>query len=420
MGAFWQFLRRLPREIWFRTTAFTVGAVILALAAGFIGAALPWRIVADLGQGSLGSLLQILASSMLAVTTFSITAMVTAFSSATTNATPRATQLFVQDKTSQNALSTFLGGFVFSLVGIIALSTGYYGDEGRTILFAGTLIVIVLIVVALLRWIAHLVRFGRMADVIDRVEGAATASIGRVARRPALGAVPHLDAPAGVGVGVAHRVFHRVFPEATGFVTHVDLAALDRCAESAGGRIAVLSAPGGRVGPRHPLAALSDGAWPDDITARVQRAVRVAPHRDFENDPRLGVIALSEIGSRALSPATNDPGTAIEVIAALERVFVTYLQTEPDDDIVAYPHVSMPPVLVADLVVDAFRPLARDAGAQVEVHVRLQKTLAVLTSVAGRDAEAFVRASEAAWRRTGDLTRAERAEVARARRVPRA
>lgn len=409
MGAFWQFLRRLPREIWFRTTAFTIGAVILALAAGFIGAALPWRVVVDLGQGSLDSLLQILASSMLAVTTFSITAMVTAFSSATTNATPRATQLFVEDKTSQNALSTFLGGFVFSLVGIIALSTGYYGDEGRTILFAGTLVVIGFIVAALLRWIAYLVRFGRMGDVIDRVENAATATMRRAAEQPAMGAVPVTSAESVEGT--------RVFPAQTGYVTHIDLPALERLAVDAGAPLIVLGVPGGRVGPRHPLAALPPGNWPDDAGDTIRQAVRIAPHRDYENDPRLGVIALSEIASRALSAAVNDPGTAIEVVAALERVFVGFLQTAPDDDVPQYPHVRMPAVRLDDLVVDAFRPLARDATEHVEVQVRLQKTLATLASVARADARPFQQAADDAWRRSrARLTREERADVERARR----
>jgi uncharacterized membrane protein len=37
--------------------------------------------------------------------------------------------------------------------------------------------------------------------------------------------------------------------------------------------------------------------------------------------PRFGLITLSEIASRALSPAVNDPGTAIQIISSHVRLF---------------------------------------------------------------------------------------------------
>jgi uncharacterized membrane protein len=42
--------------------------------------------------------------------------------------------------------------------------------------------------------------------------------------------------------------------------------------------------------------------------------------RYFHEDPRFGLITLSEIASRALSPAVND-GTAIQIISSHVRLF---------------------------------------------------------------------------------------------------
>ena len=50
--------------------------------------------------------------------------------------------------------------FLFSLVGIIALNMGAYGERGRVILFIVTLVVIALILITLLRWIQHLTSLG--------------------------------------------------------------------------------------------------------------------------------------------------------------------------------------------------------------------------------------------------------------------
>ncbi len=120
-------LHRVIRQIWFRAAVISLLSIMLAILAGMITPYLPYTFGIEIGQQSVGTILQIMASSMLAVTTFSLTAMVSAYSSATQLATPRATQLMVSDPTSQNALSTFLGAFVFSMVGIVGLNTSAYG-----------------------------------------------------------------------------------------------------------------------------------------------------------------------------------------------------------------------------------------------------------------------------------------------------
>lgn len=403
MGRSWLFLARLARQIWFRAALLTVCAVALALVAGAFGTVIPAQLTMDLGQGAVGSILQILASSMLAVTTFSLTAMVTAYSSATTQATPRSTQLLMDDTTSQTVLSTFVGSFVFSLVGIIALSTGYYTDEGRTVLFLGTLAVIAVVVITLLRWIAHLTRFGRVADVIDRTENAASAAVQRWASAPTAYAAPARDIPAG---GPA------VHAEVTGYVGFVDLAALDRIAQRAAVRLAVITMPGGMADANGPLVRVIDGTLPDEERTAVRHAFHVENHRTFDQDPRLGVIALAEIGSRALSPATNDPGTAIDVLGALQRVFASALGTEQSDEI-RYARIEVEAVSMRDLVDDGFRPLARDGAAVIEVAIRLQKTLAALAAASPAHAAVFRACAEDAGSRADSALPAQDQETLR-------
>ena len=387
-GTIGSFLARLTRTVWVRATLFALIAVSFALAAGFVGAVVPFRLVIELGQNSVGSLLQIIATAMLTATTFSITAMVTAYSSATTIATPRSTQLLIADPTSQNALSTFVGAFVFSMVGIIALSTGYYNDQGRTILFLGTLVIVAVIVVTLMRWIAHLAQFGRMADVIDRVERAAAASLTAYAAAPTLGA----RALVGMPVDAVP-----LWADEVGYVTRIDVAALDREAGKAGAQVFVGTTPGRQADRLHPLAHVAGGVDEAGLSA-MRRAFRLTPHRDYEQDPRLGVIALAEIGSRALSPATNDPGTAIEVVSAFHRVFTVALEADPDPE-VHFEHVWIEAPRLETLVTDAVRPLARDGAGIVEVQIRLQKCLAGLAAVSAQHRHVFTAAADDALRR---------------------
>ncbi|MDX2375855.1 DUF2254 domain-containing protein [Microbacterium sp. LRZ72] len=387
MGDWLVLLKRLVRQIWFRAAMFCAAAVVLALLSALLGELLPQALSVDLGQNSVDSILQIIATSMLAVTTFSLATMVSAYSAATTTATPRATQLLIADPTSQNALSTFVGSFLFSIVGIVALSTGYYPEQGRTVLFFGTLVVIAIIVITLLRWISHLATFGRMADVIDRVEAAASDALRGFAQRPHLGARPAERVPSSA---------RPVYAETSGFVTTVDVPALQEWAAGARARVHVLAIPGRAADSSSPLVRV-EGALDEDGERRVRRAFRVEAHRTFEQDPRIGLIALSEIASRALSPATNDPGTAIEVLGALQRVFRELDTPVADED--PCDRVFAPRPVLRDLIEDAFRPIARDGAANIEVQLRLQKTLAALATAFPQHAGEFFRSAVAARRR---------------------
>ncbi|MCZ4150006.1 hypothetical protein BZG21_37040, partial [Escherichia coli] len=122
------------RGIWFRATVFTVAGIILAIAAPALGNLIPANLLEALGNDAAATLLQILATSMLAVTTFSLTTMVSAYSTATQIGTPRSIQLLIADRTSHTALSTFVGAFAFSIVGIIALSLDVYSSSEKALL----------------------------------------------------------------------------------------------------------------------------------------------------------------------------------------------------------------------------------------------------------------------------------------------
>jgi len=358
--------------MWFRAGLFCLFAVCLALAGTLFGHAITYDFAAKVGAKSVDNILNVLASSMLAVTTFSLTAMVSAYSGATSTITPRAVQLLVADTTAQNALATFLGSFLFAIVGIIALSTGLYGESGRVILYAGTILVIGVIVITFLRWIEHITHFGRVNDTIDRVEKAATQAAHMMVRPPQVGPRQHRDVPHD-----AAGVFHHEI----GRITHVDIPALEHAANQIGGEIVLAALAGTFVDPSR-LLAWSIMPIEDEQADMIRAAFTVQHERAFDHDPRFGLVVLSEIASRALSPAVNDPGTAIAVIEAGTRVLATMLGSEQDDEACELKGVWVPPFALSDLLDDLYRPIARDGAGLIEVAIRLQKSLGALQTIA--------------------------------------
>jgi uncharacterized membrane protein len=397
----WQWLwRQLTRKLWFRAGLLSLLAVATALIAIVLAPFIPPDAPASVGSDAVDSILHILASSLLAVTIFSLTAAVSAYGNAARSVTPRATKLLMEDPTTQNALATFLGSFLYSLVGIIALSTGIYGSEGRLVLFVVTVMVIVLIVGTLLRWIDHLSGFGMVGETTARVEQAATRAMKAHAATPHLGGGPLVDLEHGIPTDAVEVRCPEI-----GYVQHVDVPALAACADKHGGEVFVTALPGTFVDPSRPLArVLNIDTEHFDV---VRRAFTVGDERSFDQDPRFGLSVLAEIASRALSPSMNDPGTAIDVIGRAVRVLAVWASGTDDEK---PPHAEKGPVFVpsvrlSELFDDIFQPIARDGAAFLEVQLRLQKALLALATLNERYAKQAARLASTA------LSRAEAASL---------
>jgi len=364
----WNLYKAWRQKIWLRVVAISWLSVLSVVLAQLLAPYVPELVAFKAGSEAVSQILEILASSMLAVTTFSLSIAVTGFGTAAATATPRATALLQEDTTTQNVLATFIGAFLFSLLGLIALNAQLYSASGKVVLYLFTIAVVLLVVIALIRWIGHLMSFGRMDDTLDRVETAARDAL--AARM----ANPYLGGRALTGTLPADCI--EIPSLATGYIEHVDMAALQAIAEALEGEIYVVNIPGSFVVERGPIVYLRAKGLSDEDTLRLQQAFAIGPQRSFDDDPRFGLIVLSEIASRALSPAVNDPGTAISVLGRLVRILVewnTRASVEPD-----YPLVHISPIKPQEAIEDAFRPIARDGAAMIEVQVRLQKALAAL------------------------------------------
>ncbi|WP_238547710.1 DUF2254 domain-containing protein [Meridianimarinicoccus roseus] len=365
-------LRNALRKIWVRVVAFAVLAVASVVLAQLLSPLLPDWAATRTGAASVDRILNLMASSMLAVTTFSLSIAVSAFAAAAQNATPRAIALLQQDPITQNVLATFLGAFLFSLLGLIALGAELYDTAGRVVLFFVTIVVTGFVILALMRWIGHLMSFGRMGNTLDRVETAAARALAAWRRAPHLGGHPANGAAPGGGTDVTAR--------RSGYVQHLDMPSLNALAEKADLQIHLALRPGGFVAAGQPLATVQ-GTPPDSASRQgIRDAVTIGTDRVFEEDPRFGLIVLSEIASRALSPAVNDPGTAISVIGRIVRLLSEWPDRGAPD--IRFARLHVPQIDAQDLLTDALRPIARDGAGTIEVQMRLQKALASLNRTA--------------------------------------
>ena len=112
------YLDRLRERLWVRPLAFCVLSVAGVFVAKKADGLNIGELVPEISPDSIETLLSIIAASMLVVATFAVGSMISAFASASGSATPRSFPLVVSDDVSQNALSTFIGAFIFSYRGV--------------------------------------------------------------------------------------------------------------------------------------------------------------------------------------------------------------------------------------------------------------------------------------------------------------
>ena len=390
----WQLLQ-LSRELWVRTVAFAVLALFSAVLAVLLQDVIPEQLADIIGAGAAEKILTILATSMLTVTTFSLSVMIAAFSASTNNVSPRATRLLMQDSTTQNALATFVGSFLFSIVSIILLNTEVYNQRGRVVLFLTTILVIVLIVVMMLIWINHLSGLGRVGETANKVENEAYAAVKRHNSAPWLQASPLNsleDIPANAKPLLSNCI---------GYLQHIDINALNKWGVENNCQLYVSVRPGVFIEPSRPLLWLNPA--PGGDSTALLNAFCIRDYRTFDQDPRFGLLVLAEIASKALSPAVNDPGTVIDIIGRGMRVLSNWQLTAAEQAQVKYPQVFVLPLQLAELFDDFYPPIARDGAAMLEVQIRLQKSLLALAELKGEFRPHALRQSAAA------LARAEHA-----------
>jgi uncharacterized membrane protein len=370
------YFQRLTRQLWLRVVLISLCSVLALALAPLLTPMLPEGLSNRFGRDAVLPILTILASGMLAVTTFSLNVMVSAYRTASSMSTPRVYRLLLEDTVTQSVLATFVGGFVYSLCAIILFRAKVYAPESAIVVFAMTIFVVALIVIAILRWIDHLSGLGSMDHTLRLIETRSRTSLKQLAKRPCLGGKPaDSDEQPEDALPIPAR--------RSGFVRFADMARLNEIAAEAGAHITMHRAPGDFVLRGRPVAWAEGGD--ENLCKEAAKAIEIGDVRSFDQDPVFGLALLAETAQKALSPGVNDPGTAIEVMGRLERLLWETLPEDPTEDDCMFEHVSMVPVSPKLLLDSSFAPIAHCGKEDPFVMKWMQQALTALSSHPNRE-----------------------------------
>lgn len=370
------YLNRIREHLWFRPFLFSLISVAVALVAQLADGTSLNDVVPIIKKESVKGLLDILSASMLVISIFAVASMVSAFSAASSTATPRSFKVVVRDDVSQYALSTFVGAFIFSIVATVAVDNGYFDQAGRFILFLITLVLFALVILTFLRWVDRISRLGRLENTMVQIEAVARKSLSSYIKNPLLNALPITGQfPNGKSV----------FSDSVGYIQYIDMEDLQGLAKELDLKIRLNCLPGKFIHKNFAAAYIrsTQEVDMDEVTRKVNDAIHIGQTRVFDEDPRFGLIALTEIASRALSPGINDPGTAIQIIGSHERLFFLWhdeVENRTENELL-HDCIEVPQISMEDFFEDAFRPISRDGADNIEVMLRLQKALKSLATI---------------------------------------
>jgi uncharacterized membrane protein len=169
----------------------------------------------------------------------------------------------------------------------------------------------------------------------------------------------------------------------SGVVQQLDLLHLIDAAAKADAVVAFRVGVGDTVHEGTPLADIRGGDVPDDV---VERAVVRGSERSFDQDPMFAIRLLADIALRALSPAVNDPATAVDAIDATDGLFRALSKRDIDvrdiTDTTGQLRVHLQLPTWSDYVGKAIADLIPPAAPFAMVLVRLQQLLENLIDTA--------------------------------------
>ena len=275
-------------------------ALVAAPAVRALDAATGWRVFGYTPDGA-RVVLGALAGSMLTFLVFVLSSVLIVVQLAAGQLTPRVIALVFAMPLVKVTLAAFTFTFAYTLGALSRV------EDAVPDLHVGVAVLLNLgCVVLFFVFVQELSAALRPSTMMQLVAGRGRAVIAEVYPTAYDPARPEAPTRAPLPAGSARVVGH---VGRSGSVLAFHAAGLARVAQRAEAVVELVPQVGDFVGPGDPLVRVVGGKAMDEAAARA--CVAVGAERTLEQDPRFVFRILVDVAARALSPAVNDPTTAV-------------------------------------------------------------------------------------------------------------
>jgi len=252
-----------------------------------------------------------IAGSVMTVVSIVYSMLIVALSLASTQFSPRILVGFMRDRTSQRILGLFIGTFTYCLLVLRSTHTVPEPFVPTTSVF-GALLLALTCLGSLLFFVHHIALAIQANYIVDRIAAETEALIdAALPDKPA----PKVDVPPlpPAKTGCVVRATQ------SGYVQLVAVDALVNIAQTRGVTLHIVRHMGQFV-PEGAQLAIANEPLDEEACTACRDAFDLGPIRTMQDDFEFGIRQIVDIALKAISPAVNDPSTAVTCIDHLSRL----------------------------------------------------------------------------------------------------
>jgi uncharacterized membrane protein len=287
---------------------------------------------------------------------------------------PRIIVSFSRDRVTQWTLGIFLGTFSYCMA---ALPTAHSLPQPfapvATVL--GAMLLALVCVGLLLFFIHHISQAISVNHIVDRIAEETEAMIDEMMPRPHWPNRPKAAEPLRPNPNEVVVSSHD-----SGYIRFIDTRRLVAISKHFRVSVRVLRRVGNFVPAGIPLMMVSKGnRLPPEGTAELLTAFDIGPTRTLQQDVEFGVLQIVDVALKAISPAVNDPTTAITCVDQLSRILIHFVSREPPEELLYDPpgivRAGIRWIRFGRLLEAAFEQIRMYSKADVAVSLRLLRAL---------------------------------------------
>ena len=256
-----------------------------------------------------------IASGMIAMTgiVFSLAFVMVQFSASAYS--PRLVLWIARDPVLSHAIGVFTATFLYA----IAALTGVDRNGSGNVPFVSVWVVFVLLLASVGMFISLIQLIGRLQVnqmlIFTGDRGREVIATTYPLRESDVKAEEPVDLG---GLSCAQTLIHCGRPRS---IQAVDVTTLVNLAAASGGIIEMAVAVGDTVVEMMPILRVFGARQPID-ERELRDGIEIGNERTFEQDPKYAIRLLVDIAIRALSPAVNDPTTAVQALDQIEDLLI--------------------------------------------------------------------------------------------------
>jgi len=315
-----------------------------------------------------------IATSIMTVVSIVFAILLMTLTLASMQFSPRIIVSFAKDRVTQWTLGVFLGTFCYCMATLPAARSLPHPFAPVFTVF-GAMLLALACVAWLLYFIHHISQAISVSHIVDRIASETEAMIDDFMPRPRANQISLESELADLSTWDIP-----LLSVASGYIRFIDTGRLVALAKLNHVKIRAVRRVGQFLPAGTPLVLVYKGdRLSSESRSEILGTFDLGPSRTLQQDVEFGVLQIVDIALKAISPAVNDPTTAVTCVDQLSRILIRFASRELPASVLYDPpgmaHVSIPQIGFDGLLKSAFEQLRLYSKSDVAVSLRMLRAL---------------------------------------------